>query len=145
MNRRGSDKAIFRPVGRGILAPGDLDLVSAAENRCISKPVAHNRSAYGTPRLAEEETTGVALPGGWTLILLADRLIFLFRARLTKSHKPGVSRLTNQRKRAKRVTGTNPWLRWMALMTRAATRSGDVYIHAGAGRMDLPFLPSTMA
>ena len=109
------------------------------------EPVAHNRSAYGTPRVAEEEATAVALPGGWTLILLADRLIFLFRARLTKSHKPGVSLLTNQRKRAKRVTGTSPWLRWMALMTRAATRSGDVYIHAGAGRMDLPFLPSTMA
>ena len=102
------------------------------------------RSAYGTPRVADEEATGVTPPGGWTLISLAGRLTFLFRARLAKSHKPGVSRLTNQRKRAKRVTGTSPWLRWMALMTRAATRSGDVYIHAGAGRMDLPFLPSTM-
>ena len=68
----------------------------------IKSRSAHNRSAYGIPGVTEEEATGVALPGGWTLILLADRLIFLFRARLTKSHKPGVSRLTNHRKRAKR-------------------------------------------
>ena len=63
---------------------------------------------YGTPELAVGEATRVAPSGGWTHIAPADCLVFLIRARLAKAHKRGVSRLTNQRKRAKGVTGTSP-------------------------------------